>query len=256
MIVAELVDGCNLRCELCYNRERAGTFQSMPIDVVARIQELYPKEVIDWFNWGEPTLHNDFHAVALRMNGTRGRISTNFTTPVSDETLQSICCFWQIFVSTSGLTQDVYEKYHHGGNVDIVLSNLERLTKLRRRKVAMRWISHPENLHQRQAAKELCDFLGIEFHLTELNYMMEWVLQKEQHWMIPGPRRSGHRKCKILDWIVINHEGEYMLCCATGAEKLGITVFDDVTREQIVQRKLSVGLCQKCMEVEAWRTIA
>ena len=60
MIVSELVDGCHLRCALCWNRVRKGSFRNMSLKTVEMVLEKYGNEPrIDWHNWGEPLLHKD-----------------------------------------------------------------------------------------------------------------------------------------------------------------------------------------------------
>jgi organic radical activating enzyme len=78
MVIAELVDGCQLKCVLCWNRNRARSFKQMELTTVERILNRYGRQRIDWFNWGEPLLHKGFPIIAKMVRRTKSCISTIF----------------------------------------------------------------------------------------------------------------------------------------------------------------------------------
>ena len=127
-VIAELVDGCHLKCELCWNKDRKPQFKNMPLDIVEMVLDKYGKEDIDWYNWGEPLLHKKFIAFAEMIKGTRSRVSSSLSFKLSEDKRKSLRNFHQVVVSLSGMTEDVYKRYHKGGNFNLVKKTLKALT--------------------------------------------------------------------------------------------------------------------------------
>lgn len=59
-------------------------------------------------------------------------LSSNVSHKISIELKSSILKYVDVFkVSVSGITKDVYKKYHRGGNIQTVLKNISEFVMLR-----------------------------------------------------------------------------------------------------------------------------
>ena len=252
-ITAELVDACQLRCELCWNRNRTPSGRQMSLDTVAKILSQYKGRRIDWFNWGEPLLHRQFIQVAEMIHGTKSNISTNLSLPISDEMLNAMQLFRFVNVSLSGMTAEVYRIYHHGGDFNLVMSNLNRLANHKPKvNVRIRWLDHKFNKHQKEACQNFCVRAGFGFGCQKLNCEVEDLVAGFEHEMLscnPSPDKS----CKLLSSIVIGVDGQYLLCCASHNVPTGYTIDDDINMTKLLAAKHKLPLCQTCQAKKLWK---
>jgi len=255
MIVAELVDGCPVNCAACWNRNRHGTYRQMSLATVEQVLERYGQSRIDWFNWGEPLWHDEFHEIAARVKGTASRVSSNFSLQVSDERLRDLDSFQRVYVSLSGLTPETYRIYHRGGCFPLVEKNLERLIAHRQRGVVIRWIAHERNAHEETACRERCQRWGVEFERVAMNGEVEDLLANVAYDVAPvgEVKHPGLRECRLLRWIVIGVDGQYLLCCGSHNVPTGLTLDDPVTPEELMAAKRALPLCRACHARELWR---
>ena len=255
MIVAELVDGCNLKCALCPNRFRKMSGEQMSLSTVKKILNKYKGVWIDWFNWGEPTLHKEFTEVANLVNHTPSRVSTNLSKHLTDEEFSALDKFRVVLVSLSGMTKEVYNLYHGGGNFSLVMANLDRLVRTRKKPIVMNWLSHKYNAHQYNSCKTCCEKWGVKFNPTPLVCTTEEAIAGYTHELLQSPllKHTGRRGCRILLWDTIGADGSYLLCCATQNIKIGYTIDDDITHEEMLKAKMSIPVCVTCREKELWR---
>jgi len=250
-VVAELVDGCNLKCALCWNRDRKPGFKNMPLDIVEMVVDKYGKENrgIDWYNWGEPLLYKDFITFANMVKGTRSRVSSSLSLKLTEDKIQSLKNFFVVVVSLSGMTEDVYKHYHRGGDFKTVIQNLESLN---RKNVRVQWLEHHLNAHQLEECKEYCRAIGVEFFHKGLNCEVE-NLKDGFKYKLAKTYRVPRSKCYIKDDIVIGADGEYLLCCASHNVKIGMNIRDNVSEKEIIAAKDNVKLCQECSERRLWK---
>ncbi|MBU2060042.1 MAG: radical SAM protein, partial [Gammaproteobacteria bacterium] len=130
-IFPEIVDGCNMACALCWNRNRAGSFRQMPLSTVEKVIERFGKSPkYFWYNWGEPLLYSNFHDFVEIVKGTRSTISSNFSMKLTDQHFEDLSKLANVIVSLSGMTEEVYGIYHRGGNHATVMQNIQRLVGL------------------------------------------------------------------------------------------------------------------------------
>jgi molybdenum cofactor biosynthesis enzyme MoaA len=248
-VIAELVDGCHLKCELCWNKDRRGSFKNMSLDTVKMVLKRYGKEDIDWYNWGEPLLHKDFVKFSEMIKGTRARVSSSLSLKLSDEKRKSLSNFFQVVVSLSGMTEEVYKRYHKGGNFGLVKKNLESLDN---ENVRVQWLEHPNNAHQLEDCKRYCNAIGVEMVYKGLNCEVEKQKDGFKHTFLKK-YRSPRWYCYIKNKITIGADGEYLLCCASHNVRIGLNIRDNVTRQEIMFAKDKVKLCQECQERKLWK---
>jgi molybdenum cofactor biosynthesis enzyme MoaA len=256
MIIPELVDGCNLGCALCWNRNRKGSFRQMPLETVRKVLEVFGRKAnYHWYNWGEPLLYNAFHEFVYITRNHRTAISTNLSLKLSDSKLGDLASVSQIIVSLSGLTKEVYNIYHQGGNFDLVMHNINQLTRVAS-KIRINWIKHPGNAHQEKEAKAWCEATGFTWGGFRGNCEVEELMEGFTHPFLKTPRHysSKHLEfCKVQRWVPIDVDGNYLLCCTSHNIKTGYTIWDNITKEELRQIKMEMPFCKQCYAKGYWR---
>ena len=136
----EPVNLCNLRCPRCScgigsdPREKGHLAEA---DYLRILDENRANAALIRLDGnGEPTLHpRIFDMVdASKSLGYALAMSTNFCTPQSADAQAFLDCgLDRLVVAVDGATQDSYERYRAGGNLELVKTNLERLLQTRRR---------------------------------------------------------------------------------------------------------------------------
>jgi len=257
-IIAELVDACNLRCALCWNRNRTGSGKQMSLETAAKILKRYdnPMCEIAWYNWGEPLLHKELETLAEMIGKSDARtiVSSSMSLPISDERLESLHNFDYVCFSLSGMTSDVYNIYHVGGDLGLVMNNLDRLSKLKLNNVKLRWLEHKYNSFQLPLAQDFANSLGFGFSSTKLNCEVEDLVGGFNHELLKVPKfpRKEHF-CHIQYWDAIDVNGNYLLCCASHNVEIGYSVDDKVSRKELRKARSKTDLCATCRENEFWR---
>ncbi len=256
MIIPELVDGCHLKCILCWNRNRKGSFKQMELKTVEKVIEVFGRRAnYHWYNWGEPLLYRNLHDFIEIVKHTRTTISSNFSLVVTDQQFEDLSKIRQVVVSLSGLTKEIYNIYHQGGNFNLVMSNINHLKNFPN-KVRINWIKHPENKHQEQQIIDFCKENNFIFGGVDANCEVEELLEGYTHPFIKEPRLYGalmRNTCKIKGWIPISVDGEYLLCCASHNVKTGYTIWDNISMNELKEVKSNLPLCKICQEHESWR---
>jgi MoaA/NifB/PqqE/SkfB family radical SAM enzyme len=126
---------------------------------------------VNLYDEGEPLLHNDIIKMIayLKNNNIASCISTNFSLKLSDEYLKwlSNSGLDHIIIALDGASQDSYSKYRHGGNLTLVIDNLERLIKFNNEinsplKTEIQFLEFNHNKHERDAVHELSKRLSVD----------------------------------------------------------------------------------------------
>lgn len=253
-VFSELVDGCNLKCTLCWNRNRTPSMEQMTLSVVEKIMKRFngTRNVrYQWFNWGEPLLYGKFYEFSDIVDKARSVISSNFSLKLSDKHFDILKSFRTVIASISGLTEEVYGIYHHGGNFRLVMDNLERLKGFQNVKV--NWIRHRYNTHQDDACREMCVENGFHFSPLYANCEVEDLVDGFKHELLKTHFRRNREACGIMPWIPISVHGEYLLCCTTHNVGTGYTIDDNISQEELMKVKMEIPICKTCREREYWR---
>lgn len=262
-IIAELVDGCKLRCAICWNRDRKSSNKQMPLEIADKILKRYDNIIYEivWYNWGEPLLHKEFGAFASMAGKSNARIimSSSMSLPLTDEKLKSLMNFDNVNISLSGMTPEIYKIYHMNGNFDLVMENIKRLAELQLSGVLI-WLTHKHNAFQIPMAREFANSLNFAFVEQELNCCVEALVNGFEHELLKDPKYpyEGH-SCRIQHWDTIDVDGNYLLCCASHNVKIGYsldnadTIFPFPRNQVLREAKLKIPLCVTCKENEYWR---
>jgi pyruvate-formate lyase-activating enzyme len=174
-VIIEPTNICNLQCPYCptgAGRESGRKKTMLDISLAESfIEKLTPYLIsASFYNWGEPLLHPQIDTL-VRMCHERNIftcLSTNLNIRDLD-VLERVCKAGldQIIVSTSGTTQDVYETYHKGGNLDKLVAGLTYLRDYKKRAktwlpvVELHYLYFRHNQHELDAARKMAKDLGV-----------------------------------------------------------------------------------------------
>lgn len=166
-LVLETAAVCNLHCPQCWTGlgwvDRGKGSRLMKMDLFNRVVD----EAQDFatyvylHNWGEPTLNNHLPEMIRRTKEFAQVDVTTHGLLIDEKLADAIADCDQIGVSIDGITQEVYEKYRVGGNLDDALRGLKMLHDRAGNRVRWIFVVFKENEHQIPAAQELADSLGI-----------------------------------------------------------------------------------------------
>jgi len=230
----------------------------MELKTVEQIIKVWGRNKYYWYNWGEPLLYNGFHEFIGIVKHRWNSISSSFSLQLTEQRINDLAEISEVVVSMSGLTKNVYNLYHVGGNFDLVMYNVNRLIGLPTT-VRINWIKHPHNKHQEAQAFEWCMKNGFVWGGLRCNCEVEDMMEtdgKFNHPYLKTPRyySSKHFQfCKVQRWIPIDVDGHYLLCCTTHNRKIGYTVWDNITQEELRQVKMKIPFCQECYAKGYWR---
>ena len=134
------VSYCNLQCPFCptgaktNDRDRS----KLGIDQFKHLMDHmgdYLYEIV-FCNWAEPFLNDDVPDMIryAKKFHTPIRISSNLSIPLSRKKAKNIITsgFEYLTVSADGATQESYEKYRVGGNLELIFKNIKLINELKK----------------------------------------------------------------------------------------------------------------------------
>ena len=228
VLTIEPTNVCNLKCPYCFTGAReVGRDRSMLDMQMYRgvLDELGGRLFqIELYNWGEPLLNKNIYEM-IHMAHARGIstiISSNLSVPFDEERARKLVASGldMLGVSFDGVKQDVYEQYRVGGNVELILKNIDLINDAKRqlgsKTPQMVWEYHlfPHNLEEVETARAMAHERDMFFAPSK-----GWVYGPD--WDPEGtfngagyPGRPG--PCSFLwERAVIQNDGGVAPCCAT-----------------------------------------
>lgn len=132
---------CNLRCVECDvgtgNHEHPRG--QMKMDLYEKImREIGPYLIhLDFFRYGEPLMHKNILKMiemAEKKYAIHVRISTNFSMKFSEGFLRGLVKsgLSELVISADDVEQELYEQYRVGGDINLVIKNLENLNSIKK----------------------------------------------------------------------------------------------------------------------------
>lgn len=217
----ELTSRCNLACVMCPHAENRKFFKlgDMPLDLAKTlIKEGTNKIKSVKFNWrGEPTLYRYLPEVITyaKKNGyveTMINTNLNCSSKILEEIVQA--GIDKIITSIDSFNKEVYSRIRVGGNLDLVLENLEYLRNLRRFKNFKF-----EIVIQARRQK-----------LNETEIFPKWVLVRpatkrteDGYYLLDNQKAIGRKNCLMpFRRLLISWEGKAFGCCADWYEHYSV----------------------------------
>lgn len=174
----DIVDTCNLSCRTCMQEAFSHSSGKMDFDLFLRILDklqLMNIKQVELYNYTEPFLHPDvydFMKEVKRRNLTLG-ISTNLslkTIPNLEKCVDLLQPGDWFVVTISGITKNVYDINHAGGNIDHVINNLKIISRSSQKNmVTLRLLHFDYNEGELFRVAELANQLGISFQWFDAN---------------------------------------------------------------------------------------
>jgi len=224
IIKMETSNLCNLRCPLCRQgrdgKDRKIEKRLMSLAIFKKIlNQIYGSTfVIFLYHKGEPFLNKQILDMcsAAKEKNVATAISSNFSMTLSEKEIKKIVHsgLSYLIVSVDGLTQEVYEKYRIGGNVEKVLTNLKRLLDEKKRQksatpqICWQYIEFDHNINEIEDAKRIAQKMGIDHFVLKKDVTLGYHQKGE------SKSELSQFKCKWL-WstAIFLHDGETVPCC-------------------------------------------
>jgi MoaA/NifB/PqqE/SkfB family radical SAM enzyme len=172
---------CNLKCPGCLLggaevKETNPDHRSQKImtyDLFCEsIKEYLPYLIkVNLYDEGEPLLNPSLLKMIkyLHDNNVATCISTNFSIKLSEQYLNDMVGSGldSLVIAIDGATQECYEKYRLGGDLSLVLDNIEKLVTLRKGKnsnlkIEVQFLEFEHNKHEREAVSNIAEKLGVD----------------------------------------------------------------------------------------------
>jgi radical SAM protein with 4Fe4S-binding SPASM domain len=116
-----------------------------------------------------------------------------------------------IVISCDGFSQEVCEQYRVGVNFDLVMHNIELISRHRKPQTKVKWqyLGFPWNHAEEKAAADYCQSRHIDFHLGRGGVTPNYPMLPSRR--VPKEEQS---RCDVFRGsLTINFDGEIYPCC-------------------------------------------
>jgi len=262
-IAMDVTNICNLKCPLCptgLNKSKSKKIM-MPFDNFKTIIDKLPSSIklILLCDFGEPFLNpNIFEMINyIKKRKILTKIDSNFNIKKDDKFFKNIIISGLdiLNISLDGCSQKIYEKYRIGGNLNLVISNIKRLVKIKKKlksknpKITWIFMVNRFNEHEIEKAKEKTKEIGINFRIKKMGLsdqcidikLDQDIEERKRCWL---PRNKKYiRKCysgkyklplykspchHLFDTLFISANGNVLPCCYLSNESLS---FGNILKE-------------------------
>jgi radical SAM protein with 4Fe4S-binding SPASM domain len=286
VLTIEPTNQCNLHCPLCTtgSGEMERPAGKMSLETYQNIIKHLGKDIFFLliYHQGEPYINKNFFKFVeiAKQNNIYVTTSTNghyFTDLNITKTLDS--GLDSMIISLDGTTQESYQKYRVGGELDRVLDGTARLMAEKKRRkmqtpnVALQFLVMKHNEKEIPEVKKLANKLGVDRLLIkniEVRSLIEarkWLPSdnKFRRYDFDGNKyivKGIDKKSCTRPWLstLINWDGTFVPCCfdKNGDYQMGdinnlaeindIWIGDSFTdfRTQLLQNRKSIDICRNC----------
>ena len=233
---------CQLKCPLCHtglgtiHRDKGTMHFDLFTETIDQI-----KDYCVWltlYSWGEPFLNKRIHEFVAYAHQKKIAtiISTNLNKPLSPEMAEDIITSGLdvMIISIDGVTQEVYQVYRVGGQLDRVLDNINLLVQKKRElgyttpHLEWQFIVMQQNEHQIEDARQLAGELGVDslvFKKVDFPHGMNdpkeaerWLPRDHPEYHREDPfnkpfQEDGQRCWRLWRSAVVNWDGGFAPCC-------------------------------------------
>ncbi|NVO11180.1 MAG: radical SAM protein [Bacteroidales bacterium] len=220
---------CQLSCLHCNHNDSEYNKQfkfeeNLSKDSLIKIIEPLKKSLI-WISLshrGEPFMNPQLLDLIeyIHKNNIAVSLPTNFSIKLNDNKIERIAKSGldKLFISLDGASQKTYEKYRIGGDFELVLSNVKKLSNyktehnLSRPKIIWKFIIFDYNTHETNFVKKNYKLLGFDSY--EFHYNNNGNITKEYRNKCVNNMIENKKNCFWL-WhaMVIQSDGQVNPCC-------------------------------------------
>lgn len=241
---------CNLRCPECaigggmISRNK-GLMSFEQYKIIADKIRPYARYVYLHI-WGEPLLNPDiFRMIAYTAAFARTNISTNgmaLTREMAEALITSGVA--EVIVSIDGVSQEVYEQYRVGGDVQQAFAALAALVEANRRHggqvaISPQFVVFRHNQHEMEAFSRRCAALGLQasFKAPYLRPGSRFAAGdypefQRPHYDDVTQLRAAMRECQNpREVFTVLADGSVVICCHDYA---GVTCFGNIFRQEVM----------------------
>lgn len=185
----------------------------------------------------------------------------------------------KIIISLDGITQESYEKYRIGGNLDAVLNGIKNLAEIKKQqrtrypKIVIQFLVFKHNEEEIGEVKPLCEKLGanrVEFKSAQISHPENSPLIPSNQKFARYVQHNTHLKIKnklknrcfrIWSTLVITWEGHANPCCfdkynkhtiGTISNKNTLQVWKSLSfnqfRMRVLENRKQIPMCCNCTE--------
>ena len=235
VMTVESVTGCNLRCPECptglSDPRGRKTGKAKLDDMKSIIDQMSRRSLqINFHHQGEPLLNDDFFAACeyAAGKGLWTAIHSNLSLKREDLAARIVASrLGNLVVSCDGATQEIYEKYRAGGDVDLVLENLRQVAQEKKRLnrrlpwLTAQFLVFEHNWHEMKSFRERAVAAGADEVLflpgcrngtTKSGHVgAEQVFRlSELTWQ---NRETPTMCCDVWDNVILTYDGGIFPCC-------------------------------------------
>ena len=237
---------CNLKCPLCPTNDEEEKGVEKGFMSFKTFKAVFDKvspfvKTIDLFNWGEPFLNKDISGMIeyarKKKPDVRIFIDSNLNV-LSDDQVDSFVRYGLdvLKVSCDGATQEIYEKYRVGGDLDTVISNIKRIQKKKdelgfeKPRIIWKYLVFNHNQHEVSEAGRKAAELDISFEASgmrvncgkEIFENVEASVDRDREWIPDSSEYNNYqdlnagKKTCVKPWrtLTVNWNGDVVPCGA------------------------------------------
>lgn len=290
ILMVEPTNICNLRCPMCPsgNGDMARPKGTMALDNFKRLMDEIGKDIyqVQFWNQGEPFINKSFLDFVRYANtkGVMTQTSTNGHFIKTDEAAEEVvrCGLDQIIFSMDGTNQETYEKYRVGGDYNLVIETLGRLSAAKERLrsktplIELQFIVFKHNQNEIDGIIELAK----KYRVNRLAFKMAQVYSTDQaDEFLPDNQdmsrydyngKNIKMKAEIKNWCkrlwlnsTVNWDGSVCPCCFDkDADYAFANIFEDggafkdiwknkkymAFRKAVMTNRKQIEMCVNCTE--------
>lgn len=230
----DICNVCNLRCPGCPTGLRAPSIRKAGMATIAMVKRVIDEAArkcvqIEFCHIGEPLLNEEFYSACYyaAQKGLWTTIHSNLNIEDKDLARKIVDSgLHNLIISCDGATQEIYEKYRRGGNIELMFENIKRISieknkrKLTFPQISAKFLIFDHNWHEIKLFKEKALAAGADCVLFSPAYMKETsksnIMATAQVFNLEELKWEDirFRSCKeIWDRLLLDYDGAVYPCC-------------------------------------------